>query len=128
MITQERLEPRPLAEAPRDGTMVFVLVDYSNELFGHPLEDANKAWTIGFENFDNTGEDGWQFVGWKWSQDCFQDGRGKVLGWAPMPSLEAEEDDDHHVECRGCNEEHPEGVLEAGLCPACVDHMDEEAA
>jgi hypothetical protein len=69
--------------------MVFLLVDYSGEDFGNPLEDtARLAWTIGFNGYDHNEIDEWSFAGWNWSQDCFTQGRGRVVGWAPMPSLE----------------------------------------
>lgn len=80
--------------APKDATMVRLLVDYSEG--HHPLDDADVTWTIGFNNDDNVGEgegNGWQFVGWSWSQDCFTDGDGRPIGWLPWenpPAPEAE--------------------------------------
>lgn len=77
-------KPNPMDTAPKDGTMVHLLVDYRPEDADHPLEDALIAWTIGFNNLSNTGEDVWQFVGWSWTQDCFTDGLGTPLGWFPI--------------------------------------------
>lgn len=109
-------KPLPLDLAPRDGTMLRLLVDYSEEANREaadalsmqgflwpwtPLEDAFQAWTVGFNNLDNTGEDEWQFAGWNWSQDCFTEGHGKIIGWLPFhgealatrsPVLPSEED------------------------------------
>ena len=72
----------PIEQAPRDGTMVALLVDYSGE-GAHPLEDDTVAWTIGANNLDNDGEDTWRFAGWCWSHDHFTEGKGRVIGWAP---------------------------------------------
>ncbi|MBV2183246.1 MAG: hypothetical protein KUL88_01710 [Rhizobium sp.] len=72
-----------MATAPKDNTLVRLLVDYSGE-GDHPLEDAEQAWTVGFNNFEDTEFDEWQFAGWSWSQDCFCEGQGRVIGWAPF--------------------------------------------
>lgn len=37
------------------------------------------------------------------------------------------EDNDVHLPCDLCGDEHPENVLEDGLCPCCVD-LDEDDA
>lgn len=87
----------PLADAPRDGALVCLLVDYSTvdkdgSDHGHPLEDtADVAWTIGHNNFDNDGEDRWQFAGWCWSHDHYTEGHGTPIGWAPYkPEIAAQ--------------------------------------
>ena len=38
-------------------------------------------------------------------------------------ALEDEDLDEHddHMPCEGCSDEHPEGVLQDGLCPTCCD-------
>lgn len=77
------IEALPMDTAPKDNTLVRLLVDYSGE-GEHPLEDAEQAWTIGFNNFENSEIDEWQFAGWSWSQDCFCEGEGRVIGWAPF--------------------------------------------
>lgn len=70
---------RDIATAPKDGSMLELLVDYSDG--DHPLEDELQAATIGFNDLSNTGEDEWKFVGWCWTHDHFVDGKGKVIGW-----------------------------------------------
>lgn len=89
--------PRPIATAPKDGTMLRLWVDYTDE-GENPLEDQHQAWTIGFNQLADTEEDVWEFAGWSWEQDCFTAGIGKVIGWLPfhpsardlVPSLAAE--------------------------------------
>lgn len=72
--------------APKDGTMISLFVDYSAEDAGDALEDASQAWTIGFNQFEHTGVDEWQFAGWDWEHDCFTEGRGTPIGWLPWES------------------------------------------
>lgn len=72
---------QPLETAPRDGTMLHLLVDYSEG--DHPLEDDTIAWTIGFGGFNDDGSDHWKFAGWCWIHDHFTEGQGRVIGWAP---------------------------------------------
>lgn len=69
-----------MASAPRDGTMVRLLVEFEE----HSTEDADQAPTIGANNFDNDGEDRWQFAGWCWLHDHFVEGKGVPVGWLPM--------------------------------------------
>lgn len=82
----ERAEPVPcpVDSAPKDGTLIRLLVDYSSDDAAGALEDAAEAWTIGFNNLRDTGDDEWQFAGWNWSHDCFTEGHGKVIGWLPF--------------------------------------------
>ena len=70
-----------LETAPKNGKMLLLLVDYSAEDAHHPLEDKQRCWTIGFNSLEDTGIDEWQFAGWDWSQDCFCQGTGEVVGW-----------------------------------------------
>ena len=70
-------------DPPKDGTMVCLLVDYSGD-GGAPLEDALTAWTIGYNTLADTGEDEWIMVGWDWCHDCYCQGSGKIIGWAPF--------------------------------------------
>lgn len=78
----------PIDTAPRDGTMVRLLVQFTD----HATEDVEgPAWTIGANSFDNTGEDHWQFAGWCWSHDHFTEGKGTPVGWLPMHAAQAEE-------------------------------------
>lgn len=78
------LVPRAMQTAPRDGTMVRLLVQFED----NATEDtADPAWTIGACNDDNVGDDeriGWQFAGWCWTHDHFTDGKGTPVGWLPM--------------------------------------------
>jgi hypothetical protein len=74
-------EAVPVDLAPRDGTMLRLLVQFEGTSFEDSLE---PCWTIGFNNFGNTEEDRWQFAGWNWCHDCITEGVGKVLGWLPM--------------------------------------------
>ena len=81
---------RPMETARRNATMVRLLVDYRAEDADHALEDAEIAWTIGFNSFDNTGEDdGWKFAGWCWTHDHFVQGKGKPIGWLPWANPDA---------------------------------------
>lgn len=38
--------------------------------------------------------------------------------------LEEDDEDDPHAPCDNCGDEHPENVLDGGLCPPCVDGED----
>lgn len=78
-------QARPISEAPRDNSFVWLLVDYSEG--DHPLSDNTIAWTLGSGFYDGETVH-WQFAGWCWQQDCFTEGVGKVIGWLPcdMPS------------------------------------------
>jgi hypothetical protein len=69
---------RPMDTAPRDGTMLRLLVQFED----HATEDTTEpAPTIGaYEE----GADGWQFAGWCWSHDHFTEGKGEPVGWLPM--------------------------------------------
>ncbi|WP_200480126.1 hypothetical protein, partial [Azospirillum brasilense] len=78
----------------KDGTLVRLLIeqpaDSSYDDDANPTADVStgETWeTIGWNNADNTGgETGWQFAGWDWEQDCWTEGRGKVVGWLPYLS------------------------------------------
>lgn len=72
----------PMDLAPHDGEMLWLLVDYSDG--GGPLADAQRAWTVGFNNYENDGEDRWRFAGWSWSHDVFCEGSGKPVAWKPL--------------------------------------------
>src|SRR5690606_35045374 len=71
----------PIETAPRDGTLVRLLVEFED----HATEDTEgPAWTIGHNSRDNTGDDEWQFAGWCWNHDHYTEGRGQPVGWLPM--------------------------------------------
>jgi hypothetical protein len=79
---------QPIETAPKDGTLLVLLVDYEDG--EHALENEMVARTIGFNNFDNDGEDEWKFSGWCWSHDHFVQGSGKPIGWQPLPAAPKE--------------------------------------
>jgi hypothetical protein len=61
--------------------MVLLLVRFEE----HGIEDGNGLCvTMGFNNFDNNGEDEWFFAGWNWTYDTFTNGKGDVVGWWPL--------------------------------------------
>jgi hypothetical protein len=71
-----------IARAPKDGTLLRLLVVPDPTEFT-PFDDSlNPYETIGFNNLTDTDEDCWEFAGWSWSQDCFITGRGEVIGWS----------------------------------------------
>ncbi len=75
----------PMDSAPKDGTLLRLIVRFAEEPRFTGLEDTlDPHWTIGFNQFDDTGIDEWQFVGWDWTQDAFIDGIGTPLGWLPL--------------------------------------------
>lgn len=70
-----------MATAPKDGTIVRLLVQYEEGSF----EDSDEPCpTIGTNSLANTGEDEWQFAGWDWCNDRFTQGHGEPKGWLPM--------------------------------------------
>lgn len=79
--TLDPTEWQSMDSAPKDGTLVELVVDYSDG--GGPLHDARLSPTIGFNNLSNTDEDKWQFAGWSWEQDCFCEGSGIPIAWRP---------------------------------------------
>jgi hypothetical protein len=71
----------PMPSAPKDGTMVRLLVEFTE----NATEDsAEPCPTIGANNFDNDEQDEWKFAGWNWSHDCFTEGVGTPVGWLPL--------------------------------------------
>lgn len=75
------LVPRPMDTAPRDGTMVRLLVQFTE----HATEDTDgPAWTIGANNGEHDGGDLWCFAGWCWTHDHFTEGKGTPVGWLPL--------------------------------------------
>lgn len=104
----------PMETAPRDGTLLRLLVDFT----GHATEDSDRAPTIGSNSFDDTGEDVWQFAGWSWSQDCYTQGEGTPVGWLPML------DKEHHDRTVAPAPVAGEAALRARqlLCDVCFPH------
>lgn len=70
--------------APKDGTLLKILVNPDQEEFTAFDDSLTPFETIGFNNLENTKEDRWEFAGWDWQQDCFIAGRGEVIGWSPF--------------------------------------------
>lgn len=77
---------QPIKTAPKDGTLVFLAVE-ADDSRCCPLEDtAALSRTIGFNNFEDDGEDVWKFAGWNWESDFFTEGRGNPNYWMPIPA------------------------------------------
>ena len=80
---------RPMEAWDERDETVLLLVDYRGD-GDHPLEDANFAVTVGHNNDHNVGDgegSGWHFAGWCWSHDHYVEGRGKPVGWMPLPHI-----------------------------------------
>lgn len=71
---------RPMDTAPRDGTMLRLLVRFTE----HATEDAEIAPTIGAWPADGDHDGAWQFAGWCWTHDHFTEGKGEPIGWLPL--------------------------------------------
>lgn len=89
----------PIAEAPKDGTLLRLRMDYTTPDDAHAYSNAlwdtaQLAWTIGFNQFDHTGDDVWQYAGWDWNGDEFEKGSGGVpVGWLPFHGEQRDADD-----------------------------------
>ncbi len=78
--------PLPIEDAPKNGDLLLLKVDYSGAYDYHPLEDSEApSLTIGFNNFEKDGEDMFRFAGWDWSDDYFTEGTGTAVGYIPLP-------------------------------------------
>ena len=76
----------PMEDAPKDGSILRLLVKFDRKSAAGPFEDTTEpSWTIGTNNKANTGEDQWDIVGWSWEQDVFCHAYGaKAIGWLPF--------------------------------------------
>jgi hypothetical protein len=77
----------PMEQWDRRDETVLLLIDYREE-GEHPLDDEFFAITIGHNNDHNVGDDegsGWEFAGWCWTHDHYVQGKGKPVGWMPIP-------------------------------------------
>ena len=73
-----------ISTAPKDHALLELIVDYSGDDADHSLQDtAQYGVTIGFNGFDDTGDDRWFLAGWCWSHDHFTEGRGIPVAWRP---------------------------------------------
>lgn len=82
-----RTECRPIDTAPKDGTLLRLRMQFSRcgDNPGNPLWDDEFCWTIGFNQFEHTTVDEWQYAGWDWNGDEFERGYGGVpIGWLPF--------------------------------------------
>ncbi len=107
----------PIETAPRDGTMLRLLVDFED----HATEDsAGPSPTIGANNFDNDGEDAWKFAGWCWTHDHFTEGTGMPIGW--LPYYADATDLARVLTCVYCGHQYPQGTPAWGDA-ALTDHI-----
>lgn len=83
---QQVEQPLPMGTAPRDGTLVRLLVEFDDNATD---DGPGPHWTIGANNLEHDGEDEWKFAGWNWNFDEFTAGFGKPVGWLPMVSGQA---------------------------------------
>jgi len=76
--------PYPMDTAPKDGTIVRLLVRFTDGAF-EDVAPGEATWTIGQNGADHHPEDDeWLFAGWNWEQDCFTQGEGEPIGWLPL--------------------------------------------
>lgn len=84
---KEVLGWRTMESAPRDGTLLLLLIAPDDDC-ENPLDDvAGPSRTIGFNNLDHDGEDVWKLAGWCWSHDRFTEGAGTPCAWQPVPEV-----------------------------------------
>lgn len=82
--SQRTPTPQPMGTAPKDGTIVRLLVRFTEGAF-EDVEPGVATWTIGQNGADHHPEDDeWLFAGWNWEQDCFTQGEGEPVGWLPL--------------------------------------------
>jgi hypothetical protein len=80
-----------MSKAPRNGTLLQLLVQRGDGDHMDGFDDSNPSRTMGFNDFDNTQVDRWQFPGWNWSHDFITtQGDGTPIGWALMLPLPTE--------------------------------------
>lgn len=71
----------PMETAPRDGTIVRLLVDFDE----HATDDGPEpSWTIGAIMAVGEPDAEFQFAGWCWDHDHWTEGKGTPVGWLPF--------------------------------------------
>ncbi len=82
---QEPVAWLPMDTAPKDGTHVFLQVEFED----HAMEDGPAPQqTIGSNTSENDGgPDEWQFAGWDWVHDRYTQGVGTPVSWLPKTAL-----------------------------------------
>lgn len=81
-LRMEREQWRPMATAPKDGSLLRLLVEFENHA---TVDGEGPQPTIGSNTWDNHHDfDQWQFAGWDWEQDCYTQGVGVPVGWLPL--------------------------------------------
>jgi hypothetical protein len=76
-----REEWMPMDTAPRDGTLIRLLVRFTE----HATEDTSEPCpTIGAWPATGDDDSAFQFAGWCWNHDHFCEGQGEPIGWLPM--------------------------------------------
>lgn len=128
---------RPISEAKKDGRLLVLLVDYSEQAnraaieaepgyvwSPNPLEDETLGRTIGSNNEDlvGEGEGGWSFAGCCWSHDHHVNGRGTPVAFIEL-------DDAAPLPGGGCvMEEHVHALMETSGLPEHVVRASLEAS
>ena len=88
-------------DVPKDGRMLILVVPLGGD---HAIDDNTSGYglTVGHNNFDNDGNDVWQYVGWCWDHDHYvhisvENGVSTPpvnpgpIGYAEMPVLISED-------------------------------------
>jgi hypothetical protein len=77
---------RHMSTAPKDGTLIRLLIEQDEDTIVAFEDTDGPFWTIGFNNFESTQEDCWQFVGWDWQHDHMCEVPGTPIGWSDFSS------------------------------------------
>lgn len=81
---------RDPSSAPKDGSILRLLVLPDAEA-NTSFEDTDLPYeTIGWNTLKDTGEDYWWIAGWDWYQDRITEGVGEVIGWLPYHSADGD--------------------------------------
>lgn len=86
----------PIKTAPKNGTIIMLLVDKGVSDVSGFYDNEDLYWTIGFNNFGDTEDDYWEFVDWDGGNDAFISAlcypkhahkKLEIIGWKPFPKL-----------------------------------------